>query len=342
MMVLEDPRRPAKSFCREMAARGVPVECVPIEGHLDVRLFRRLADRWRALTPDLVHTHLLHADLYGLPSARWAGVRCAVSSRHNDNPFRRNPVIRLVNQWAMRYADRVIAISHALAAFVSEVERLDREQVVTIHYGFAPPEYPSDAREQARAALGYRPDEPVIGLFGRLIRQKGVDVLLEAFAHVLERVTAARLLIVGDGVLRTSLEAQARSLGLAQSVTFAGWIEQAYRLMPACDMIVMPSRWEGFGLVALEAMGCARPVIASRVSALPEIILNGETGLLVPPEDSKSLAQAILSLLSDPDRAAALGRAGHERLVREFSVEKMVQATVDLYTQVLHSPQEAG
>lgn len=335
MLVLEEPGQPARSFCRALEQAAIPVERLPIRGHLDPSLLARLSARLRALRPEIVHTHLLHADLYGLPAARRAGVACAISSRHNDNPFRRNPLLGWANRRAMRYAMRVVAISHALARFVTEVERVEAERIVTIHYGLDPRAVRFDDRASARAAFGLDPAAPVIGLFGRLIRQKGVDVLLEAFARLRADHPAACLLIVGDGVLRPALEAQAGRLGLDGAVTFTGWVEDGARLMPACDLIAIPSRWEGFGLVALEAMAAGRPLVASQVSALPEIVSDGETGLLVPPDDAGALAEALGALLADPARAAAMGAAGSARLASAFSVEKMVQATLALYHDVL-------
>lgn len=336
MLVLEEPGTPVDDFCEALTGCGILAGRLPIRGHMDPGLPGRLTEYIRAAHPDIVHTHLLHADLYGLPAARRAGVRGAVSSRHNDNPFRRNPVLKLLNQRAMRRADRVIAISGALADFVREVEGIPPGRVVTVRYGLEPLDSLSDVRERARAEWDVPAEAPLVGFFGRLIEQKGVDVLLEAWAQVQADYASARLVIVGDGALRDSLEAQARALGVSDSVRFAGWVADAARLMPACDVIVMPSRWEGFGLVALEAMSAARPVVASRVSALPEIVDDLQTGLLVPPGDPAALAEALGGLLADRAWAAALGRAGRERLVREFSVDKMVQATLDVYRNVVN------
>jgi glycosyltransferase involved in cell wall biosynthesis len=335
MIVLEDPRYPAASFCHALEERGVPVETMPIRGHFDPLLLLRLSRKLRSLRPDLVHTHLIHADLYGLPAAKWAGVPAAVSSQHNDDAFRHHLAIKWINQWVMRYADRVIAISHAVARLMSETAVIDPVKIVTIYYGLdASPQLPT-AREMARTALNYRPTDQVIGMFGRLVRQKGVDVLLDAFSQVHVRYPSARLVIVGDGPLSSQLKGQAQRLGLEGVVKFTGWMERASRLMPACDIVVVPSRWEGFGLVTLEAMGWSRPIVASRTSALPEIVLDGKTGLLVPPDDAVALAEAIEILLADSERATAMGQAGYERLVREFSVDKMVQATLDVYGQVV-------
>lgn len=338
MLVLEDPRQPADGFSGALEESSVPVRRVAIYGHVDPSLPERLSVHLRALAPDILHTHLLHADLYGLYAAEKASIPCAVSTRHNDNPFRRNPILRWINRRTMRRAKRVIAISNALARFVSEVEGIEAGRIVTIHYGLDPLAAPHANRAAARAELGCDGSGPVVGFFGRLVRQKGVDILLRAFARVRRLFPAARLVIVGDGEERPGLEALARDLGLASVASFAGWIEDAPRLMAACDLIAMPSRWEGFGLVALEAMSAARPLAASRVSALPEIVMEGKTGLLVPPEDPDALAEAVSYLLADPARAAAMGRAGYERLVHDFSVEKMVRATLDVYDAVVGQP----
>jgi len=336
VLVLEDPRHPATAWGRALRERGETVEIVPIHGHLDFRLVSRLVERLRAFGPDVVHTHLLHADLYGLRAARRAGVRHMVSSRHNQDAFRCNPLIKWLNRRAMRYAERVIAISGSVARFVSEVEGTPSDRVVTVHYGLDIPSVPPDSREQARARLGFggAGDLVLIGFIGRLVRQKGADLALQAFAGVHTAHPQSRFVIVGDGPGRRDLEAQAHRLGLAGRVVFAGWVDEASRVIPAFDMVVAPSRWEGFGLVVLETMCCGLPVIASRAGAFPEIVVHGETGLLVPSESPEALAGAMERLLSDPKLAAAMGCKGRARLAEAFPVKKMVDATVRVYEQL--------
>lgn|SRR5574341_72851 len=334
LIVLEDPRYPVASFRSQMKAKNVAVDVLPIRWHLDPALPGLLTRRLHELHPDIVHTHLIHADFYGLPAARRAGIRYLISSRHNDDAFRRHTLIKWLNRRLMRRAGRVIAISHALARFVREVENVDAGKVVTVHYGLDTPSLPPDACQQARERLGLG-DEPLIGASGRLIRQKGLDVLLDAFAIVRQRHPAARLVILGDGPLRRDLEDRASRLGLAAAVTFTGWRDDARTLTPALDVAVVPSRWEGFGMVTLEAMACAKPLVVSRVSALPEIVVEGQTGLCVPPDDPPALAEAIGQLLANPDHAARMGRAGYDRLVTEFSVEKMVGDTLRVYQDLV-------
>jgi glycosyltransferase involved in cell wall biosynthesis len=334
MLVLEDPRFPTDSFRHALEERRVPVQVVRTRRNVDPLLVGRIARRLRGARADIVHTHMIHADLYGLPAARLAGVRGTVSSRHDNNPFRREPVYRWLNERAMRMADRVVAISHAVTKFVVDVEGVDPRSVVTIHYGLAPGATASVTREQAMARLALQGDGPVVGVVGRLVEQKGIDVLIDAFPEVLRRHPAARLLVVGDGPEGMALRRRASRLGLDGRVVFAGWINNARDVMPACDVMVMPSRWEGLGLAALEAMACGRPLVASAVDALPEVVRDGETGMLVSPGDRHALAGAVNRLLDCPDWAAALGAAGQARVRDCFSVSEMVRSTIALYEQL--------
>jgi glycosyltransferase involved in cell wall biosynthesis len=168
-------------------------------------------------------------------------------------------------------------------------------------------------------------------MVGRLTEQKGINYLLEAWAQVHPVLPQAVLIIAGDGPLRDSLKQQAAPLG--ESVRFLGWRTDGPTIMADCDTLVLPSLWEGFGLVTLEAMALSRPVIASRVGALPEIVLNGETGLLVPPSNPKALADALCRLLGDPAYARILGQAGRTRLEKHFSVTRMAKQHALVYKE---------
>jgi len=339
MVVLESPRSPVKAYVEKLTGSGVPTDVIPIIGHLDPTLVVRLMRLFQAHQPDIVHTHLIHGDLYGILAASRAktprrNAPYLISSRHNDDAFRRRFLLRRLNRALMRRVSRVVTISHALARFTVEVERTPTDKVVTIHYGLEAPELDNGARGRARANLGLG-DVPVVGAVGRLVWQKGFDVLLCAFRRALMAHPQAQLVIVGDGPLRGALARQAAQLGIGQHVYFAGWRPDARDLMPAFDVLAVPSRWEGFGLVTLEAMGSALPIVASRVSALPEIVLDGETGLLVPPEEPGAFASVLVTVLDDPDRAAMMGRAGYERLREVFSVDRMAAATLALYQETL-------
>lgn len=331
LIVLCEPEKPMYAYAAQMSALGVPTELVSIRGDLDLRLIGQLSGRLRALGAEAVHTHLIHADWHGLPAALRAGVPHIYTSGHNDDPFRRRLPIRLVQAYLWRRVTAGIAISEAVRRFMIAVEWAPPHKVHTVHYGIAPRLPNLVMRAAFRAELGIPLDAPVFGSVCRLIEQKGLSFALRAFAQVLARFPEAHYVIVGDGPLRESLCAEAEMLGVAAHVHFAGWRADAAERMSAFDIFLMPSLWEGFGLVLLEAMAAHLPIIASNVSALPEIVVDGETGLLCAPRDVECLAAHMARLLSDRALAQRLGANGAARLQAEFSVSKMVNGTRAVY-----------
>lgn len=337
LWMLVEPGNPVQAYVDRIEARGVPVERIVIRRHLDPGLWRRLTAHLRQARPDLVHTHLIHADLYGIPAARRAGVRGVISSRHNDDRFRRWLPFRVLSRWLWRQADAGIAISEAIRRFAIAVEGVSPDKIHTVHYGLDPAtlQAPPDARARLRAELGLPPGALLAGSVCRLIAQKGLDNALDAFGQVAAECPAAHYVVAGDGSLRGALEAQAARLGLADRAHFLGWRADAPAVLAALDVLLAPSRWEGFGLVFLEAMALGVPVISTRVSAIPEIVADGETGWLVPPGDPAAIARALRAALSDPDERRRRGEAGRARLESRFTVDAMVEHTLAVYRGVL-------
>jgi len=323
-------------YVAALEAAGVEVVRFPIHADLDPLLLWRLVRFLRARRPDIVHTHLIHGDLYGTLAARLARVPAVVSTKHNDDAFRRNRFYAWLSRQAARRQDRIITISDHLARFSVEVEGLKADKITRIHYGLDGTAFRARVRDVAgvRAEFDIPAGAPLAGVVGRLTEQKGHTYLLRAWVQVTTVFPETRLLVVGDGPLRGELQRRAHDLGLGDSVIFAGRREDVPRIMAALDVVALPSLWEGFGLVLLEAMAVGRPIVASRVSAIPEIVVDGETGLLVPPRDVDTLAQALLALLRDPQRATEMGRRGRVRLEQEFTVERMVAQTEAVYEGV--------
>jgi glycosyltransferase involved in cell wall biosynthesis len=336
VILLVEPGEPMDDYVKAATDHAIPVERLTIHRDLDFTLYSRLRQMLRQLKPDVVHTHLLHADLYGIPAARWAGIP-VVSSRHNDDAFRRRFLIRLVNRGLWGMVDAGIAISDAIARFSVEIEGVPPAKIHTIYYGLEAIQ-PLD-RAVVRAALidewGLKSDDVLIGTVCRLIEQKGISFGLQAFVRLADSFPNARLIIVGDGVLRPTLENEAQALGIGHRVYFLGWRTDIPSIMAALDVFLVPSLWEGFGLVLLEAMAQATPIIASAVSAIPEIVVHGETGLLVPPHDVDALAEALTHLLSDKPLRQHMGLLGKDRLETHFSAARMVDQTVELYEMLL-------
>jgi glycosyltransferase involved in cell wall biosynthesis len=332
LIVLVEPDKTMDSYIAQMTSLGVPAEPVIIHRDVEWPLIGRLAQKIRAGAYDAVHTHLIHADWHGVVAARRAGVRRIFWSGHNDDPFRYRLPIRLIQAYLWRRISAGIAISEAVRQFMIRVEWAPPGKAVTVHYGLKVSGMAdTQARESLRAGLGIDPGARVVGSVCRLIEQKGLPYALQAFRRVIDKVPGAHYVIIGDGPLRPALQAQIDALGLAGRVHLPGWRANAAALMPAFDLFLMPSLWEGFGLVALEAMAARLPVIASRISALPEIVVEGETGYLVTPADSDGLAQHMIRLLTDSTLAARMGGAGRARLEDEFSADRMIDRTMDVY-----------
>jgi glycosyltransferase involved in cell wall biosynthesis len=314
---LDDPSRAPEPFYEQL---HVPFARVPAPRDVDPRLAWRVARAVRAGRPDLVHTHLVHADVYGA-----LNTRTLVSTKHNDDPFRAG-AFRFVERALARRAARVVAITDSLRRFQMERVGIPARKLVTIHYGLdeLPPAWGTNPADDVPA------DARVLLAVCRLERQKGLDVALRALAAVRSRHPDVELVVLGEGPERDALDALAGELGmplrlLGRVPDVAAWLRRA-------TMLVHPVRWEGFGLAVLEAMVAGVPVVASRVSSLPELVADGETGVLVEPDDPAALAAGIERVLAAP---AQLGAAGKQRAAAEFSVARMADATVALYESVV-------
>ena len=301
---LDDPSRAPDPFYEALT---VPYERVAAPRDIDPLLATRVARAARRA--DIVHTHLVHADVYGA-----LGARRLVATKHNDDPFRAG-AFRFVERALAWRASRVIAITHALARFQIESVGLPAEKVEVIHYGL----------DDLPTAWGANPPDSVppnvrvLLAICRLEPQKGVDVAIRA----LREVPDAHLVVFGEGPQRPELERMAdeRVHLLGRVPDVAAWLRRATAL-------VHPARWEGFGLALLEAMLASLPVVASRVSSIPEVVADGVTGLLVPPDDPAALAAAVNLVLADP---GAYGEAGRARALAEFSVARMADRTLAVY-----------
>jgi len=274
--------------------------------------------------------------LYGITAAKLAGIPCIISSKHNDDAFRQHGFMRAVNSVLNRNISRVITISDWVRQFTHTVERVPLEMMQTIYYGIEPPQ-PATERAAVRAGLGIGSDETVLGIIARLVEQKGHRYLIEAFAKAVQHNRTLRLLIVGSGALEDDLKARAHKAGLEKAVLFTGYRTDTSDLLGAIDIFVHPSLWEGFGLAVLEAMAMGKPVIATRVSALPELIQDTVSGFLVAPQDAAALAAVIIRLAGDGLLQQRIGEQARQRCLREFSVERMSAATTALYRDVLAS-----
>jgi glycogen(starch) synthase len=292
-----------------------------------MKVQQRIAGLKQHFKPDLIHInfsgptvffHLATAKAYSAP---------VLLTRHGSFPIHVTGRDTLVEQ-ALRNADWVTANS---AAVLAESRRQVPEIIPRSSLIYNAMDVP---------ALPPKPlpyGAPRLLCLGRLSEEKGFDLALGAFALLRDAFPCARLIIAGNGPARPTLERQTAELGLAESVDFVGWVapHEVPALMNAATVVVMPSRYEGFGLVALEAALMARPIVATRVGGLPEVVAHNDTGLLVEPEDSKALAAAISALLADWSMAAQMGQAGRLRAQNMFCWTRCVDAYTTLYRELI-------
>jgi glycosyltransferase involved in cell wall biosynthesis len=318
---------------------GTPVHLLDARGRVDPLALGRLVNLLRLGEYDIVHSHLFRADIYaGLAVARLGERRpYLVSTRHNDDRFFLNPFVGIVHYALSARQDLIIAISDHIARFTVARGVRDPARVRRVYHGLDTPDTRELDREaqRIRRELGLDADDFLVGNVGRLAPQKGQRHLIEAMPFLLERVPRAHAVIAGGGDLEDYLRDLARDVGVAECVHVLGPRRDVPALMHALDVFAMPSIWEGFGLVLLEAMAAAVPIVASRVATIPEVVLDGETGLLVPAGDEVALAEALARLANDPLAAHQLGEAGRERLRRQFSIDKMVGDTELLYRELI-------
>ncbi|MEZ5101552.1 MAG: glycosyltransferase family 4 protein [Thermoleophilia bacterium] len=290
---------------------GVPVVRVPFRAPLERRdpaalaaLLEEVVETKRRVAADVVHLYHLGPDALIHELTRRASPAPDVATLHG--PFPPNlltptaPVGR-----ALRRCETVVGCSvAALQDFLDHVpEATPRGRAI-------PNALPADLRPVVPP-----PDRPTILMLGRVVPQKGFDLGVEAFAQVLDERPDARLVVAGDGVELEAVQRLAVERGVAHAVEFLGWVARADvpGLIEAATLVLMPSRYEGFGLVTIETGRCARPVVAFAIAGMPEAVVHDETGLLVEPEDVDGLAGAVRALLADPARAASLGAEARRR-----------------------------
>jgi glycosyltransferase involved in cell wall biosynthesis len=324
MLMLHEGEPEAFDFADELGRRGVPVDGIRLRADVDPLAFSQLASRLARRRPALLHTHLVHADVYGQLAGTIARVPVRLSTKHGFNEFRENRGFALADRLVAGLADVHIAVSRGLARYLAETEGFAEDDFQIVHYGIragAPPEAYSG--------------KPRLLCIGRLIPIKGHLVLLRAFARALDEVPELELRLAGRGPLDPALRSIIDELRLGSRVRLLGQVSPIQKAIEDVGVVVVPSLGEGFGMVALEAMERARPVIASAVGGLVDLVRDGQTGILVPPGEVEPLARAIVDLVSNPEQAARLGAAGREHALDWFRDERSLERTELLYRSLL-------
>jgi sugar transferase (PEP-CTERM/EpsH1 system associated) len=325
----------------ELAKLDIPLRVLPRGRGLSPRFAVRLSSFLQSEDAQLVHTHNASPHLYGALAAQLLRMRAprrklprVVHTKHGRNdPSDRRKV--LVNRIAGALTDRLVAVSDDIAALAIDHEHIEDRKVVTILNGIDTEEYcPTADPRPARARLGIPEGGFHVGCVARLAAVKDHGTLLDAFSRLRAGRPDAHLTLIGDGPERRSLEERAARLGLDGSVTFAGMHGDIAPLLQAFDVFALSSVSEGISLTLLEAASAGLPIVATDVGGNAEVVVDGATGLLVPPRDPERFAAALERIASSADRAK-MGQNGRERVQRRFSIERMARAYHDLYDELL-------
>jgi glycosyltransferase involved in cell wall biosynthesis len=321
---------------------GVKVHLLEMRGKWDLVKLWKLGGILRPGKFDLLHTHLFHGDFAGRPARALAGIPHLVHTVHvAEGRFR---------PWQFAYArmlsgqaDRIVCVSGAVRDFHQKRSGIPRGKYTVIPNGIDPDAYRRDVRvrEKLRSRWGVGPDETLLAFVGRLDRQKGIDVLLGALSHLASRGTPAKIVMAGDGPLGEMVSNFVAYGEGGRDCRALGFVEDVTSVFSAADLAVMPSRYEGFPLTALEAMACELPVVGTAVAGVTEAVRDGATGLLVPSEDSICLAEAVMSLAGDAALRTQMGLAARRRVEASFQIGTNIRRHEELYQQVCgraHAP----
>jgi glycosyltransferase involved in cell wall biosynthesis len=290
-----------------------------------------------------VHTHNSKAGFLGRLAAKLAGVPVIVHTVHgfafhDEEPLWRQVLFRNLERLGSLWCDKMIFISQPLIDWALGDHIVVEEKIVKIYSGIQVDKFhpvKSEEKNRIRSKWELRQEEAVVGMVSKLWEGKGHHVLIEAFKLVREKIKDAKLVIVGEGYLYDELFRMVDTNGLRESVLFTGFQMDVSEIIATFDVAVLPSFFEGMGRVILEAMAMEKPVVASRVGGIPDLIDEGINGLLVRPGDVRELAHALEKVLSNKGLAKKMGREGRKRIQAQFSADIMVLSIEKLYRELL-------
>jgi len=316
-----------------------------VEPLSDLCCLIRLCQIFRQGSFEIVHTHSSKAGFLGRIAAALAGVPIIIHTVHgwpfNDfmNPLLRRLYITL-EKWAARLSHRLVMVSELNAAEAIDLGIARQSEMKVVYSGIDFTRFSRSCDSSAGRALllrefGIPEQAPLIGMVGRLFAQKGPDIFVKTAALVLKKHPDARFVFIGDGPLQRETEDLIKSLGLEDKVFLLGWRQDVNLLLPALDIFLLTSRWEGLGRAITEAAYLGIPMVASRVNGVPEVVRQDQTGLLFEPEDHIRASEQVCRLIDDPELRARLGGSSREWIEANFDRSVMISAIEDLYEELL-------
>ncbi|MEW6202600.1 MAG: glycosyltransferase family 4 protein, partial [bacterium] len=287
LLALLEPSNPMDGYLKKMSHSGVSTSRIFTKKSIDLPLVLKLARFIASGNYKIVHTHLLHADLYGVLAAKLVLCPIIVSSKHYPDAFYAETKAYRAAKFVGRFVNQYIAISKDVVRHCVEDEQIPPEKVKLIYYAL---EMSNEGMKfSIRDELGIKKDEIVLVIVGRLEDVKGHKYLIQAMKLLKDKGLEPKLVVLGDGTLRKGLQTLAGDSGLSDNIFFIGYRDDVHSVISDSDIFVLPTLGEGFGLAILEAMACGKPVISTNIMCVPEVVADGESGILVKTQDEKSL-----------------------------------------------------
>jgi glycosyltransferase involved in cell wall biosynthesis len=326
----------SEGVLKERAAEGLDVIELAPRSEMDLGAAWRLSRLLRRVRPEIVHAHDPHAvavSALALSMSTLPSAPPLVASRRVDFHIRRNTLSR----WKHRQVDCFICASEAIRRMLV-ADGIPEERTVTVHEGIDIEHVRAAPAAKLHEEFWLPHEAPLVGNVAALVPHKGQRYLIDAAVLVLRHVPDARFVIAGEGELRPQLERQIKEHRLEKHVFLAGFRPDVLSLHRAFDIFVMSSVTEGLGTSLLDAMAWGKPIVGTSAGGIPEVVEHGVTGLVVPPRNADTLAQAIVTLLKDRDKRQRFGAAALARVRERFSAERMVQDTLRVYQRVALRP----
>ena len=316
----------------ELQEMDVSLQILGISSYFNPFNILKLARWLRKEKPDIIHTHGYFASVLGRTAAKLIPKTILINHVHSTywDYTKRN---LWIEKFLSRSTYKIICCSEAVRDFVTDYEKIAPSKTIVIYNGVDEKRFfHSQNTLAARQVLGIEQGIPVVGTVSSLNPHKGHTYLLEAASKVLEVFPATEFILVGDGSMREELEKKTKILNLFPSIKFLGIRKDIPEILAGIDIFVLPSSSrEGLGISLLEAMAAKKPVVATAIGGIPEVVIYGETGILVPPEKTEDIADAIIELLKNPDKAKTMGQKGAQRVKEKFTTQGMLMEIEKLY-----------
>jgi len=333
--VIRNIYNPHEEILEEAKSNDILYTVFSCRNQLDLKLAFSIREFIKKNRVDIIHCHGYKSNFYGLLASK--GQVPSVTTNHNwlTAHWKLKTYCLLDSLW-IRFFDRIVAVSNEVKRDMLRY-KIPGKKIRVIDNGIAIERFEKLVETKSmKNQLGFEEKIRIIGTIGNLGTEKGHIYLLEAAKQILDVVKDLKFLIIGDGRLRKPLEEKSEELGIKKHIIFTGQRKDIPELLMAMDIFVLPSIKEGLPIALLEAMAAKRPVIATRVGAIPKVIENRDIGVLVEPKDIKGLRDAIMNLLNDPGRMNLLARKGFDRVCMDFSSDEMGKNYLKLYNELIN------